>query len=72
MRGFRNLTDAARINVNPYRVALRKVSRTGTRRRALLDPSVQQDGLETHAIMKGMKLVSTVNANTLLNVVVDC
>jgi predicted Zn-dependent protease len=71
MKGFRNLTDSARINVRPDRVALRKVSRAGTLRQVLLDLGVPQDGLEEHAIMNGKELAATVAANTLLKVVVD-
>jgi predicted Zn-dependent protease len=71
MKGFRNLTEAARINVKPDRVALRKVVRTTPLRQALLDLGVPQEALEEHAIMNGMELVNTVNANSLLKVVVE-
>jgi predicted Zn-dependent protease len=71
MKGFRNLTDSARINVRPDRVALRKVTRGGTLRQALLDLGVAQDGLEEHAIMNGLELTATVAVNTLLKIVVD-
>jgi predicted Zn-dependent protease len=71
MKGFRNLTDSARINVKPDRLVLRKASRGGTLRQALLDLGVPQDGLEAHAIMNGKELTDTVSANTLLKVVVD-
>jgi predicted Zn-dependent protease len=71
MKGFRNLTDSARINVRPDRLALRKVTRGGTLRQALLDLGVSHDGLEAHAIMNGLVLTATVAVNTVLKVVVD-
>jgi hypothetical protein len=71
MMGFRNLTEATRINVRPDRVALRKVVRTAPLRQAHLDLGVPQEALEEHAIMNGMELVNTVNASSLRKVVVD-
>jgi hypothetical protein len=71
MKGFRNLTDAARINVKPDRLALRKTTSKGTLRQALLNLGVSEDGLGSDAIMNGMELTDTVAANTLLKVVVD-
>ena len=71
MMGFRNLTDPARINVRPDRLALRKVTRGGTLRQVLLDLGVPQDGLEEHAVMNGLELTAAVAVNTTLKVVVD-
>jgi predicted Zn-dependent protease len=71
MKGFRNLTEAARVNVKPDRVALREVVRTAPLRQALLDLGVPQEALEEHAILNGLEPVNTVNASSLLKVVVD-
>jgi len=71
MKGFRGLTDAARINVRPDRLALRKVTRAVTLRQALLDFGVPQEALEEHAIMNGRELTETVAANASLKIVVD-
>jgi len=71
MKGFRGLTDAARINVKPDRLALRRVTRAETLRLALLDLGVPQEALEEHAIMNGRELTETVAANTTLKIVVD-
>lgn len=71
MKGFRNLTDASRIGVEPDLIALRKVGRTGPLRLALVDLGVASGDLEAHAVMNGMQLTTTVAAGTLLKVVVD-
>lgn len=71
MKGFRNLTDPARINVEPSLIAVKKAARAGPLRLALVDLGVAPDGLEAHAIMNGMELTTTVAAGTLLKVVAE-
>ncbi len=69
--GFANLTDAARINVAPVRLAVRKAARQGSLRQALQSFGVAQDKLEAHAVLNGMKLDDTVRAGTLVKLVVE-
>ncbi len=71
MGGFRNLTDAARINVRPARLALRKTAREATLEQALRGLGVTEEGLEDLAIMNGMALADTVPAGTVLKVVTE-
>ncbi len=66
---FRNLTDLARINVKPERLAIRAVPRQVSLRQALQNFGIQPDDLESHAILNGMGLDDAVAANTLLKVV---
>lgn len=70
MGQFRSLTDAARINVEPERLAVRKVSREATLRQFLQTLGVAQDKWEAHAILNGMKLEDTVSEGTLIKIVV--
>ena len=67
---FRRLTDKARINVSPDRLALRRTTRQGTLRQALQGFGVATAKLDTHAIMNGMNLDDAVASGTLLKVVV--
>jgi predicted Zn-dependent protease len=66
---FSNLTELARINVKPERLTIRATPRQTSLRQALQNFGVQQDELESHAILNGMGLDDTVPANTLLKVV---
>jgi predicted Zn-dependent protease len=66
---FQNLTDAARINVRPQRLAVRKTSREGNLRQSLQSYGVPQDKLETHAILNGMELDDPLPAGTLIKIV---
>ena len=69
MGRFGNLTDPARINVTPQRLTIRATPRQVSLRQALQNFGVQQDQLESHAILNGMGLDDAVPANTLLKVV---
>jgi len=71
MSQFKNLTDAARINVKPPRLALRRNQQRGSLRQVLTNLGVAQDKLEAYAILNGMELEDTVPANTLLKVTVQ-
>ena len=68
--GFRNLTDPARINVRPARLALRKASGQGTLRQSFRGFGVPPEALEEHAILNGMELDDPVPAGSLIKVVV--
>jgi predicted Zn-dependent protease len=70
MSRFRNLTDAAKINVKPERLAVRKTSSRGILRQALQGLGVPQDKLEAQAILNGMNLDDTLSAGTLVKIVV--
>jgi len=67
--GFATLTDAARINVKPERLGIRKTARQGSLRQALQGFGVAQDKLEAHAVLNGMKLDDTLPAGTLVKTV---
>ncbi|MBN2552478.1 MAG: M48 family metalloprotease [Spirochaetales bacterium] len=67
---FRNLSDPARINVKPQRLAVRKASGQGTLRRTLEGYGVARDKLEAHAILNGMRLDDELPAGTLIKIVV--
>lgn len=70
MSRFANLTDPARINVKPERLAIKKTARQGSLRQALQGFGVPQNKLEPHAVLNGMKLDDTVPAGTLIKIVV--
>ena len=69
MSRFANLTDPARINVKPERLAIKKTARQASLRHALQGFGVAQDKLEAHAILNGMKLDDDLPAGTLIKVV---
>ncbi len=66
---FKALTDAARINVAPARLAVRKTARQGSLRQALQGFGVAQDKLEAYAVLNGMKLDDTLPAGALVKTV---
>ena len=67
---FRNLSDPARINVKPRRLAVRKASGQGNLRQTLEGYGVAGDALEAHAILNGMRLDDDLPAGTLIKIVV--
>jgi predicted Zn-dependent protease len=67
---FRNLTDAAKINVKPQRLALRRASGQGNLRQSLQSYGVPQDKLEAHAILNGMELDDPLPAGMLIKIAV--
>lgn len=69
MSRFANLTDPARINVKPERLAIKKTARQASLRHALQGFGVAQDKLEAHAILNGMKLDDDLPAGTLVKTV---
>jgi hypothetical protein len=64
------LTDPAKINVTPNKLAVKKTPRQATLRNVFQQFNVPADQMEHLAIMNGMQLGDTVPANTLIKVVV--
>lgn len=69
MTQFKNLTDASKINVKPAKLVVKKTTSRTSVRNALSQFGVAQDKLEEIAILNGMKLDDTLDANTLVKVV---
>lgn len=69
MNGFDRLTDASRINVQPERIKIIKVSRTSNLRSLLTSSGIPNDRLEEFAILNGMELNAQVKQGTSLKVV---
>ena len=70
MTRFKKLTNQSKINVKPARLVIKKTTSRTTLRKALQRFGVAQDKLEETAILNGLKLEDTLNANTLVKVVV--
>lgn len=70
MGQFKPLTDAAKINVLPNKLAVKKTGGQATLRSVFQQFGVPADKMEHLAIMNGMQLQDTVPANTLIKVVV--
>ncbi len=68
MTGFKQLTDASKINVKPVLLAVKTVGRTATLRSFLKQNGIADDQLETMAIMNGMQLTDNVTAGTLIKI----
>ncbi len=69
MSQFKTLTDAARINVKPSKLVVKRTRTSATLRTALQYFGVPEDQLETTAIMNGMLLDKTVPPNTAIKLV---
>ena len=69
MRSFRNLTDAARINVTPDRVRVSTVKTTGSFGTVATGLGARQADLETDAIMNNVRTTDSVAAGKLVKVV---
>ena len=69
MNGFRNLTDPARINVQPYRIRVRSVGRENNVKDALLSLGVQEEQLESAAVLNGLHLTDTISQGALVKIV---
>jgi len=68
MNGFKQLDDAAKINVKPQKLAVRTVSKPAVLRAVFKQYGVADDKLEDMAIMNGMQLAEIVNAGTLIKI----
>jgi predicted Zn-dependent protease len=66
--GFRQLTDASRINVKPQRLAVRSIGKAAPLRTILKQGGIADDRLDEMAIMNGMQLDETVPAGTLIKI----
>ena len=66
MNNFRNLTDRNRLNVQPTRLRIRKISRRETLQEALKRLGVKDSDLQSMAILNGMHLHDTVEPNTII------
>ncbi|RYZ20085.1 MAG: peptidase M48 [Chitinophagaceae bacterium] len=69
MEGFRQLTDANKLNRKPERIRLRSVTGATTLRQALTTFGVPQARLEELAILNGMQLTDNLPAGTLIKTV---
>jgi predicted Zn-dependent protease len=69
MQGFANLTDAAKINVKPDLLRIKRVNSATTLRQALKTNGVADTYLYEHAIINGLELTSMLAANTMIKVV---
>jgi predicted Zn-dependent protease len=70
MAQFKPLTDPAKINVMPSKLAIKKTAGPATLRNLFQQYGVPADKMENLAIMNEMQLNDTVPANTMLKVVV--
>ncbi len=69
MRGFKSLSDPARINVKPDRIRIKKVPRTGTLQSALTALKIPAAKHKEHSFINGMQLNDNVRANSLIKTI---
>lgn len=69
MTQFKRLTDQRKINVQPNKLRVKKVTSSGNLRRVLQRYKVPSDKLEEMAVINGMQLTDPVSAGTLIKVV---
>jgi predicted Zn-dependent protease len=70
MLGFKNLTDASKINVLPERIKLVEVNQEATLKQVLTQNSIPTDRQEEFAILNGMKLTDVVKKGEMIKVMV--
>jgi predicted Zn-dependent protease len=63
MTGFNNLLDKSKINVQPDRVRIRKVTKSGTLKSILIGFGADQNDLEKLALLNGVTLDTQISAN---------
>jgi predicted Zn-dependent protease len=68
--GFKRLDDPAKINVQPERIAVKKVAKSGSLASVLTQLGAPESDLEEMAILNGMQLADNVSAGTLVKIVV--
>ena len=68
MNNFRNLTDRNRLNVQPARMRIKKVTRRETLQSALKRLGIKDTDLQSMAILNGMHLSDTIEANTMIKI----
>ncbi len=69
MQGFRQLTDAAKLNKKPERIRIKTVTQTGTLQQAFRQFNVSDKRMEELAILNGMKLTDNVTQGSLIKIV---
>ena len=69
MGGFASLSDPQRINVEPRRLRIRSVPRTGILREVLLSMGIPEEHLEELSLINGKMLDQTVEAGAKLKIV---
>ncbi len=66
MTNFARLTDQSKINVQPTRIKIENVTRSGTLQQALSSLNAAQNDMEELAIINGMMLTDVVESGTML------
>ena len=69
MQGFKQLTDASKLNKQPERVRIRTVGSAMTLAQFLRQQNVPETKHEEHAILNGMKLTDNLAQGTLIKIV---
>ncbi|MCB0570396.1 MAG: M48 family metalloprotease [Phaeodactylibacter sp.] len=70
MEGFRQLTDASKMNVKPERVKVVRIDRNTTLQNALKDEGIPSSRHEEMAILNGMELNGNLTKGMLIKVIV--
>jgi predicted Zn-dependent protease len=68
--GFNQLSDPAKINVKPRRIAIKEVTRNASVSEVLIQHGIQKQNLEEHALLNGMTLNQSIDKGTLIKVIV--
>ena len=69
MQGFRELTDASKLNRKPIRVRIKTVSQDATLQQALVNHKVAEKRMKELAVLNGMKLNDRVSKGALIKIV---
>jgi predicted Zn-dependent protease len=70
MNGFRRLTDRSKIDVQPDRLKVLKITRGGSMQQVLTAQGVDQEDLTTNALINGNNLTDNLTPGTLIKVIV--
>lgn len=66
---FRKLTDQSKINVQPDRIRIKNVKRSGTLKSVLQSYKIPNDRMEEAALLNGMKLTDQVKTGSMIKVI---
>ena len=69
IQSFNKLTDQSKINVQPERIKIKTVSKTGTLITVLNTNNVKSARHKEHAILNGMELTDQIKAGTLIKII---
>jgi len=69
MMGFQDLKDKSKLNIQPDRIQIRKVSKAGTLKQVLNRFKVPDDKLAEIALLNGKELNSRIESKTLVKTV---